>query len=216
MDEEKTKLKTGTTTVGISTDNAVVFAADKRATMGHFIAHKFVEKVVPVTDRLVMTMAGLVGDAQMLLKYMKSEIKLYELKSGEKITVKAAATLLGNIMYGNRFSPWPFYVQLLLGGYDDEENFRVYSLSPDGAVIIDKYIATGSGTELAYSRLDEKYSKDMTPDQSVELAISAVLSAIKRDVFSGENIDVFVITKDGYKKMSEENVASILEKIRTS
>jgi len=60
MDEEKAKLKTGTTTVGIATNSAVVFAADKRATMGHFVAHKYVEKVVPINSNLVMNLSGLV------------------------------------------------------------------------------------------------------------------------------------------------------------
>lgn len=208
---ENEKLKTGTTTVGLSTNTAVVFAADKRATMGNLIAHKFVEKVVPITDSIIMTIAGLVGDAQMLIKYLKSEIRLYELRSGDKITTKAAATLLGNILYGNRFSPFPFYVQLLLGG-KDREGFSLYTLTPDGAVIIDKYIATGSGSLLAYSQLDSSYKQDMTEEEAIKLVVKAVNAAMKRDIYSGEGIDVFTISDKGLIKVPKDKISSAIPK----
>jgi len=100
----KDEMKHGTTTVGIVTKEGVVVAADKRATMGYLVAHKNVDKVVEITDRILMTTAGMVGDAQMLAKYLKAELELYEIRKNKKITVKAASTLLVNILYSNRFS----------------------------------------------------------------------------------------------------------------
>ncbi|MCQ4336671.1 MAG: proteasome subunit beta, partial [Sulfolobales archaeon] len=43
---EDLKLKTGTTTVGIVAKDAIVLAADRRASAGFYVAHKFVRKVV--------------------------------------------------------------------------------------------------------------------------------------------------------------------------
>ena len=42
----------------------------------------------------------------------------------------------------------------------------------------------------------------MSIDNAVKLAIRAITAATKRDSASGEGIDVAVITKEGFKKLS--------------
>ena len=57
-------VKTGTSTLGITFDGGVVVGADHRATMGHFIANKRVQKLFQISDTIALTTAGLVGHAQ--------------------------------------------------------------------------------------------------------------------------------------------------------
>ena len=54
----------GTTTIGIVFKGGVVLATEKRATMGFMIASKRAKKVYQIADRIGMTTAGGVGDAQ--------------------------------------------------------------------------------------------------------------------------------------------------------
>ena len=63
MDNNANVLKTGTSTLGITFNGGVVVGADHRATMGHFIANKSVQKLFQIGDRLALTTAGLVGHA---------------------------------------------------------------------------------------------------------------------------------------------------------
>src|SRR4030042_4536357 len=95
--------KTGTTTVGLVCKDGVVLASDKRATMGYLIASKDIDKIYPVSGTIAMTIAGGVGDAQTLIRWMTAELKLYELKHEKPATVEAAATLLANILTQNQF-----------------------------------------------------------------------------------------------------------------
>ncbi|MDD1743874.1 MAG: proteasome subunit beta, partial [Methanomassiliicoccales archaeon] len=74
------QLKTGTTTIGIVYKDGVILASEHRATMGNIIAHKEVQKVFKIDDNLGLTTAGLVGDAQLLARYIKAEVELYRLK----------------------------------------------------------------------------------------------------------------------------------------
>ncbi|HSV42330.1 MAG TPA: proteasome subunit beta, partial [Methanomassiliicoccales archaeon] len=92
------QLKTGTTTIGIVNAEGVVLATEHRATMGNIIAHKEVQKVFKIDDNLGLTTAGLVGDAQILARYIKAEVELYKLKRMAPMTVKSAATLLSNVV----------------------------------------------------------------------------------------------------------------------
>jgi len=43
-------LRKGTTTVGLRTKTHVVLAADRRATAGHYVAHKRTKKIIKITD----------------------------------------------------------------------------------------------------------------------------------------------------------------------
>ena len=61
MNSEANVVKTGTSTIGITFKGGVVVGADHRATMGHFIANKSVQKLFKIGENLALTTAGLVG-----------------------------------------------------------------------------------------------------------------------------------------------------------
>jgi proteasome beta subunit len=60
--------------------------------------------------------------------------------------------------------------------------------------------------------LEDRFHKDMTRDEAIELAIRALKAAMKRDAGSGEGIHVVVITKDEYLEMSEDALKKYLLK----
>jgi hypothetical protein len=65
--------KTGTTTLGLVCKDGVVLAADKKATFGNLIASKETEKIFALDDNIAMTIAGLSGDCQALVRYRKQK-----------------------------------------------------------------------------------------------------------------------------------------------
>lgn len=198
-------LNTGTTTVGLVCSDGIVMATDKRATMGYFIASKDVQKVFQLDDRIAMTVAGSVADAQALVRIMQAEFKLYKLKHGKNITVKSAATLLANIMYQYKY--FPFYVQLLIGGVDDKP--EIYSVDALGGVTEEKCISTGSGSPMALGLLEEMYIKDGSIKENAKIAAKAISVAMKRDSATGEGVDVIAVTKNGFKRFEKEEVAKM-------
>ncbi len=211
MKEEKLgKLSTGTTTVGIKTKNAVVLGADSRATMGYFIANKNMDKIQALNDRIAITMAGSVGDAQKLVRWMKSEISSYELETQSEMKTKYAASLLANVLSAYKYMP--FWVQILLGGVDKGKDPHLFSIDMVGGVTEEEYIATGSGTTLALGAIESHYSKGMSNDDAIELAALAVLTATKRDVASGDSVRVAIIDKKGFRYVKKESVVELLRK----
>jgi proteasome beta subunit len=194
----------GTTTVGLVFEDGVVLATEQRATMGYLIASKKAKKVYQIADRIGMTTAGGVGDAQQMARLMTVECSLYNIRRGRPMTVAAASTLLSNILNNNRY--YPFYVQLLVGGVDDSGP-SVYSVDAlGGAPREEEIVATGSGSPMAYGVLEDRFRKGMTRDEAVTLAIRAVRAAIKRDAGSGEGVNVVVITRDEYREISDEEI----------
>ncbi|HVM44493.1 MAG TPA: archaeal proteasome endopeptidase complex subunit beta [Candidatus Thermoplasmatota archaeon] len=199
-------LKTGTTTVGIVCADGVVLGADMRATMGHLIAHKQTDKLFKVADHLGMTIAGSVGDAQTLVRWLTAEVELYQVKRGAPMSVKAAATLMANILNQRKFTP--FYVQLLVGGVDLEGG-AIYSLDAAGGSIPDKFVTTGSGSVFVYGVLEDHYKDGMTIEEGLDLAVRGIAAAMKRDSASGDGMNVCSITrKDGFKLLAPEDIAA--------
>ncbi len=197
-------LKTGTTTLGLVCKDGVVMGADMRATMGTLISHKETQKLFKIDDHMGLTIAGLVGDAQVLARWLTAEVELYKVKRGSDMSIKAASTLLANIMNQRKFAP--FYVQLVIGGVDLEGS-HIYSLDSAGGSIPDKFVATGSGSVFVYGVLEDHYQDDLTVEKGLDLAVRSIAAAMKRDSASGDGMSVCAITKkDGFRRLEKEEI----------
>lgn len=204
---DKDQLK-GTTTLGLTCKDGVVFATERRATMGNLIAHKVADKIFRIDDHIGATIAGSVSHAQTLMKFITAESALYRLRNDEEIGVESLATLTSNILRSG-----PLYVQTLLGGVDTKGP-SLFSLDPAGGVIKDMMISTGSGSMVTYGVLEDRYSEDIYVEEGVDLAIRGIRAAMERDAFSGNGIRVATITKDeGFVKLSEEEVERKIKEI---
>jgi proteasome beta subunit len=195
--------KTGTTTLGIVCKDGVVLAAERRATMGTLIAHKVTKKVLKLDENMAMTTAGLVGDLQLLGRYITAEVELYRLKRGVPMRVEAAATLMANILAGRRY--FPYLVQLLIGGIDSKGG-HVFSIDLAGGSIEDKFASTGSGSPYVYGVLEDHWKDEMPLDEGIDLAIRAITASMKRDSASGDGIDIAAISSRGFTEVGDREV----------
>ena len=203
----KDKIVEGTTTVGITCKDGIVFATERRATMGNLVAHKVAEKIFKIDDHIATTIAGSGGDAQSLMKVIGAEVSLYQMRNNDEISVKAAASLTANILRSG-----PMYVQILLGGMDGDKP-SIYSLDPAGGMIEDNYISTGSGSIVAYGVLEDRFKDDLSVEEGLELAIRAIRAASERDTYSGNGFLVAKVDKDGFEMLDNEKVKEILDKL---
>ncbi len=205
------QLKTGTTTVGIVCKDSVVLAADKRATAGNLIVDKRAEKVHIISDDFAVTIAGTVSDAQLIIKLIKAELKLKEVRTNKRPSTKEAANLLGGILYSNirRMSMLPGIAHFLLGG-KDSSGIYLYDLFPDGSVTkIKDYVSSGSGSVFAYGVLETQFQPEMTTDDGVKLALKAVNTALQRDSCSGNGIDIVVIKDKEIRRVMHKELPAV-------
>ena len=196
-------LKTGTTTIGIKLKDGVILASDQRATMGNLIAHSDVQKVYRLADNIGMTIAGVVGDAQLMVRYMQSEISIYSMKKGAPMTVNAAATFVANAIRQG------FYLGLIVGGYD-KTGGHVFSIDGAGGYIEDNFMSVRPGSVFALGALQAADKEDMSKDEAVDVAVTALNSAVKRDSASGDGMLVAYIDAEGYHNVSNEEIRTRL------
>jgi proteasome beta subunit len=215
MDEELSKsvLKTGTSIVGIVCKDGVVMAGDRRATAGNIAVSKNTQKVVKINDWLVTSGTGMASDIEMVKKIIYAQLRLKELKTKSKPTVKEAANLIGMMSYQNIRQPTmvPFIAGTLVAGKNEDGSTELYSVEPAGTVSkVEDFDANfSSGMPFILGLLERKYNKSLNVKEGAELALECIKSSTQRDTGSGNGIDVFTITKDKvehtFKQIIEAN-----------
>jgi len=201
----------GTTTIGMVTKDGVVLATERRVTSGSMISNKTAQKLFRIDQNIGITIAGLVGDAQVLARYLRAEVSLYRLRRSAPLSAEGAATLLANILSGNRY--YPYYAWLIVGG-TDAKGGHVFSVDPAGGCIEDRFVSVGSGSPFAYGLVEDGYSRDLSSSDAVDLALRGLSAAMKRDSASGDGYLVHVITPKEYRELSDDEINKRLKALK--
>jgi len=188
----------GATAIGLTYQDGVILAADKRISYGNFVVNKNTRKIFSITDQIASACAGMVADMQVLTRQVGALAKIRKLETRREMATNSAAKLMSVIMFERRY--FPLLTQVIVGGVQTVP--EIYTLDPLGSLLPDNYAAVGTGAELALGLIDSEYNKNMTEDASKKLAIKAIKSSVQRDSASGDGIDILAITNKGTKEES--------------
>jgi proteasome beta subunit len=204
-------LKSNTSLVGIVCKDGVVLGADRRSTAGTIVMNKDSHKIHKVNDFYAASYTGSVSDIQLTNKVLPAELRLLELKTKSRASVKEAANLLAMLIYRNIRTPSmvPSIVGTLFGGVNEDGSTELYTIEPAGSVVkVSDFDANfSSGMPYILGLLERQWKKDMSVQEGVEMAIEALKASTQRDIGSGNGIDVFTITKDGVKHVVSQEIA---------
>jgi len=189
----------GATTIGLVFDGGVILASEKRVTYGSMIMSKTGKKVFRIADQVGAACAGLVSDMQILTREIEAQAKLFVLDTKRSMPVNAAAKLMSNVLFNRRMIP--LITQTIVGGMDGDGP-ALYVLDVLGSLLPDTYAAVGSGAQMATGVLEEGYKDNMSMKDAKTLVLTAIKSAIRRDVMSGDGVDLMIITKGGIQEES--------------
>jgi proteasome beta subunit len=203
--EDEKELKTGTTTIGLTTAEGVVLATDMRASAGNMVASKNARKILEIHPTAALTIAGSVSAAQSLVNSLRAEVRLYETRRDTEMSLQALANLTSNFLRSGSFQ----IVQPVLGGVDDEGS-HIYSIGPSGSVMEETYAVSGSGSPFALGVLEQQYDEGSSIDDAKPIAARAVQSATERDTASGNGLLLAAITADGVDINQHKSVESVL------
>lgn len=189
----------GATAVGITYNDGVLLAAEKRVSYGNFVVNKNTKKTFNVTDHVGAACAGMVADMQVLVRQVSALSKIRKLETRRNIEPNSVAKLMSVIMFERRY--FPLLTQVVVGGVTTGKP-EIYTLDPLGSVLPDKYAAVGTGAEMALGVMDAEFSDDMDEEKATNLALKAIRSSIQRDSASGDGIDILIINKNGNSENS--------------
>ncbi|XP_074545418.1 proteasome subunit beta type-11a [Halichoeres trimaculatus] len=203
-------LSHGTTTLGFIFQGGVIAAADTRASAGGLVACPFVHKITPIHSHLVVTSSGSGADCMLWERILTREIRLYQLRHRHRLSIRGTAKLLSYMLHP--FKGTEVCVALTLCGWDKEVTAspnsgpKLIYVCSDGARLQGDVFSVGSGSPYAYGVLDGELRWSLSKEEAISLAREAVFRATHRDAYSGNNVDLFHVTSQGWSQRKREDL----------
>jgi 20S proteasome subunit beta 6 len=119
------------------------------------------------------------------------------------MSVTALAQMLSITLYQKRF--FPYYSFCILGGVDEQGKGAVYCYDAIGSFEREFCRASGSASALIQPFLDNQVGKKnmanttfeaLELDEAIKIVKDAFTSATERDIYTGDNLQIFIIRKD--------------------
>ncbi|WP_030274211.1 proteasome subunit beta [Streptomyces sp. NRRL B-24484] len=216
----------GTTIVSAIFDGGVVIAGDRRATMGNVIAQRDIEKVFPADEYSAVGIAGTAGLAVEMVRLFQLELEHYEKIEGAVLSLEGKANRLTTMIRSNlAMAMQGLAVVPIFAGYDlDLGRGRIFTYDVTGGRSEERgFAATGSGSVFARGSLKKLYREDLGGEQAATLAVQALYDAADDDSATGgpdlaRGIFpiVSLITEDGFRRLSDDEVSEIALSITAS
>ena len=216
----------GTTIVAATFDGGVVMAGDRRATMGNIIAQRDIQKVFPADEYSVVGIAGTAGLAVEMVRLFQTELEHYEKIEGTTLSMDGKANRLAALIRANLgMAMQGLAVVPLFAGYDlAADQGRIFSYDVTGGRYEETaFHSVGSGSLFARGSLKKLYRDDFDVEEAVTAIVQALYDAADDDsATGGPDITrrifpvVHVITADGGRRMPDDEVAAIADRILAS
>jgi proteasome beta subunit len=216
----------GTTVLALRYADGVVMAGDRRATMGTRIANREMEKVVPADRHSGVAISGTAGVAMDMIKLFQLQLEHYEKIDGRPISLEGKANQLSQMIKANLGAAMQGLAVIpIFAGYDVIRNTgRLWDFDITGGRYEEReFVATGSGGGPASTVLKVGYRPGQTAAQAIELACRALWEAAEVDsATGGPDLQrgiypiVATISADGWKPVSESDLASVFERLVSS
>ena len=218
----------GTTIVALKYPGGVVMAGDRRATQGHMIASRDVQKVYITDDYTVTGIAGTAAIAVEFARLYAVELEHYEKLEGVALTFPGKVNRLATMVRGNLGAALQGFIALpLLAGYDvDDPNpegaGRIVSFDAAGGWNFEEegYQSVGSGSIFAKSSMKKLYSQVNDADSALRVAIEALYDAADDDSATGGPDLVrgifptaVLVGAEGASVVDEQQIAAVCQNI---
>jgi proteasome beta subunit len=207
----------GTTVVAMRYADGVIMAGDRRATEGHLIAHRAMEKVFPADHHSAVAIAGAAGPAVQMVRLFQTQLEHYEKVEGVALSLEGKANQLGQMVREHLpMAMQGLVVVPLFAGYDTGRGIgRIYSYDATGGHYEEAdFQATGSGGRDARSTIKLGWRDGLSRDEAVDLAIQSLYDAADEDSATGGPDLVrgiypliAVVDAEGYRLVPEDEVA---------
>lgn len=212
-----------TTCVALTFADGVIIAGDRRATSGHLISHRTMEKVAEADRHSAVAIAGAAGPAMEMVKLFQLQLEHYEKVEGQALSLEGKANMLSMLLRGNLPAAMQGMVVVpIFAGYDLRRRLgRLFAYDVTGGRYEESdYVATGSGSLHAGTVIKVGFHVGMTRDDAVDLVLKGLWEAADADSATGGPDAlrgiypvVATITADGFTRADDDELKTRYETI---
>tara|TARA_Y100001936_G_scaffold87575_1_gene86006 strand:+ start:19008 stop:19796 length:789 start_codon:yes stop_codon:yes gene_type:complete len=213
-----------TTVLAVRCDGGVVVAGDRRATAGHLISHRDMQKVFPADDHSAVAIAGAAGPALQMVRVFQLQLEYYEKIEGKPLTLEGKANQLAEMLRGNLPQAMQgLAVVPIFAGYDsNRDTGRLFQFDVTGGRYEEQDFATsGSGSLHAGTVVKLGFRSNLTTEEALRLAVKALWHAADEDSATGGPDPIrgiypvlSVITADGFRQLTDDESGEVFSEFR--
>ncbi|WP_061292717.1 proteasome subunit beta [Herbidospora cretacea] len=212
-----------TTIVAVTCAGGVVMAGDRRATSGNMISNRDMEKVFRTDEYSCMGIAGTASTGIEMARLYQVELEHYEKLEGRSLSTDGKANRLATFVRQNLGAAMQGLVVVpIFAAYDERiDGGRIFGYDVGGGPYEHQlYHSIGSGSIFARGSLKKLYRENAAPDEAVLTCLQALYDAADDDsATGGPDVTrriwpvVVVITADGYRRLPDEEIATLVESL---
>jgi len=209
----KKTVKQGSTAIGITCKDGVVFISDKRI-MSKLIVPEAIEKMFRIDDHIAANAAGIISDARVLVDRAQMRAQQHAVTYDSKIDVLSIVKDICDLKQICTQSAGlrPFGVSLIIGGVEEDGTIKLFVTEPYGLYFQYRAAVIGEGDAEVEAILQKKYRANLSVDEGLKLGLSAMKEFLK-DEFNVERVDAaYIDVKDKrFKKLSNDEIRSMVK-----
>ncbi|WP_435076662.1 archaeal proteasome endopeptidase complex subunit alpha [Halococcus sp. AFM35] len=205
-------VKRGTASIGVKTDDGVVFAVDKRF-RSPLMERESVEKMHKADDHIGIASAGHVADARQLIDFARRQAQVEQLRYGEPIGVETVTKEVTDHIqqYTQVGGARPFGVALIIGGIEDGEP-RLFETDPSGTSSEWQALAIGSGRSEMIDYLEENYQESMDIQGGIGLALKTLAESVDGGLTpEGIGVATIDVETERFEELPNDELDSYLD-----
>ncbi len=207
----------GTTVVAAKFVDGVVIAGDRRATSGHLISHRTMEKVFQADRWSGVAISGAAGPAIEMVKLFQLQLEHYEKVEGHSLSLEGKANQLSQMLRAHLPAAMQGMVVVpIFAGFDRRRGYgRLFAFDVTGGRYEEEdYVASGSGSLHARTVIRLGHRDEITRNECVDLLLKALFTAADEDSATGGPDSmrgiypiIATIGVEGYTPVPESEVA---------
>lgn len=213
---EPLDLPHGTTCLALRFADGVVVAGDRRATAGHQIAYRTMQKVYPSDRHSAVAIAGAAGAALEMVRLFQLQLEHYEKVEGKELSLDGKAAQLSSLLRQHLpLARSGMVVVPIFAGFDKRlESGRLFQFDVTGGRYEEaEYAVTGSGSLHCGTVLKLGYKRELDADSAIDLAIKSLYVAADEDAATGGPDFlrklfpvVATVTDKGYVQLEDDDI----------
>jgi len=193
--------------IGITGSDYVLLAADTSVTRSIVLMKENEDKIMALDAHKLLASSGPAGDREHFTEYIQRNIELYELRQGHSLSTHAAAHFTrGELAEALRSNP--YQVNLLLGGYDENEGPSLYFIDYLASIQKLDFACQGYAGYFVLSILDRHYKKGMTLEEGLILMKMCIEQLNTRFVLNTVSYAIKIVDKSGTRIIDPGKVSA--------
>ncbi|EEZ92657.1 MAG: Proteasome endopeptidase complex [Candidatus Parvarchaeum acidiphilum ARMAN-4] len=207
----KRTVSQGFAAVGLTGKGCIVFVADRKAhELEKLVIPESIEKIFQIDVHMAAAISGMIADGRTLIDKAQNNAQEYKMTYNQPadilLVVKGISTEMQALtQYGGAR---PFGVSILFGGIKDNKTY-LYMLDPSGTFFQYRAIAIGGNSDIINKTLEKEYKADMDVEELIDLGMRTIKSDESKN--SPERFEIAIVDKDGFRKLSREEITKYIK-----